>query len=118
MIPAAEVASILRALRCDLSDEKRTQAEIGMALSSAGISHEREVILSPGERIDFLAEGGIGIEVKLKRNRRVAVAMQLARYAAIEQIAALILVTNLSMGLPASIGGKPAYYVSLGRAWL
>ena len=43
---------------------------------------------------------------------------QLKRYAAHDEVNELVLVTNLSMGLPPEIDGKPTYYASLGVAWL
>ncbi|MFN4283478.1 MAG: hypothetical protein ACK4NA_12650 [Alphaproteobacteria bacterium] len=115
-----EAAAVCRALSCarvDLSDEKRAQAMIGAALDAAGIAHVRERRLSDRDIVDFLA-GGLGIEVKMRGARKQQVYKQLQRYAAHDAIAGLILVTNLSMGLPAEIGDKPCWYVSLGRAWL
>jgi len=112
------VVSAIRAARCDLSDEKRTQADIRDALTAAGIPFEREFRLGAGDIVDFLAYGSIAVEVKLKGAAKRSIFKQLKRYAAHDAVRAVVLVTNLSMGLPAEIAGKPAYYVSLGRAWL
>lgn len=68
---------------------------------------------------DFFLPSGLAIEVKLKTQRsKMDVFRQLQRYAAHEEVRALLLITNLSMGLPSTIGGKPAYYAALGAAWL
>jgi len=107
----------LRSVRADLSDEKRAQAGIAAALASLGAPVEREVRLAPGDVIDILV-GPLGIEVKLKGARKVAVWKQLERYARHERIGGLILASNLAMGLPDAVGGKPLWFVPLGRAWL
>lgn len=107
----------LRAVRADLSNEKRAQADLAGALAAAGIAVEREVRLAPGDIIDLLC-GDIGIEVKLKGARKRAVWAQLERYARHDRIAGLILASNLAMGLPASAGGKPLWFLPLGRAWI
>lgn len=112
------VVTAIRAARCDLSDEKRTQADIAEALTAAGIPFEREFRLAAGDIVDFLAYGAIAVEVKLKGAAKRSIFRQLKRYAEHDAVQAIVLVTNLSMGMPAEIAGKPAYYVSLGRAWL
>lgn len=110
--------SLLSCARCDLSDEKRAQAEVESALLLAGIEHERECRLSHGDIVDFLVLGDIALEIKLKGARKKSVYQQLQRYASHETVRIIILMTNLSMGLPEEINGKPTYYVSMGRAWL
>jgi hypothetical protein len=112
------VCNVIGALRCDLSDEKATQAQIAEGLTRAGVPFERERRLSGRDVIDFLVGDDIGVEVKLRSTPKRAVYKQLQRYTSHDVIRSLILVTNLSMGLPERIGGKPAYFVSLGQAWL
>ncbi len=114
---AADLIARIGAARIDLSDEKRAQAQIGDVLTSAGIAFEREVRLSPGDVVDFMV-GDIALEVKLKRNRKQAVFRQLLRYVKHDRVKGIILATNLGMGLPRAIDGVPAWYISLGRAWL
>jgi argininosuccinate synthase len=77
----------------------------------------REHRLATGDIIDFFVDG-VAVEVKLKRNQPPSILFQLKRYARHESVTSLVLVTNRAMGLPREINGKPAYYVSLGRAWL
>lgn len=111
------VVQALRASRFRVSTEAALQASIGEALASAGFAFEREVRLAPGERIDFLVDGRIGIEAKARYAKR-ATFRQLERYAAIAQVEALILITGTAIGLPEEINGKPLFLVALGRAAL
>jgi hypothetical protein len=85
-------------------------------LGEVGIPAQREVHLGDGDIIDLMC-GSVGIEVKLNGQRR-AILAQCERYAAHDEVQALILATNAAMGFPESINGKPCYLVSLGRAWL
>lgn len=114
----AAIMAVLRRTRFDLSNEKACQAAIADALKDAGIAAVRERRLSAKDVLDFLVDGGIALEVKLAGQRKVAAFKQIERYARHERVKAVVLVSNLSMGLPQEIGGKPAYFVSLGRAWI
>lgn len=116
MTPAVLV-STLRGSRLAASTEAALQQNLERLLTSLGLRFEREARLAPGERIDFLVEGGIGIEAKAKYGRR-PIYRQLERYAAREQISALVLVTGTALGLPATLLGKPVFLVSLGRSAL
>lgn len=113
----ATLADALRRARFRLGTEAALQASIAEALAASGASFAAEVRLAPGERIDFMVEPGIGIEAKVKCDKR-AIYRQLERYARRDQVQALILVTGTAMGLPSDIGGKPLFYVSIGRGWL
>lgn len=114
----SQILSIIERARCSLGAEKQTQADLAAALTRGGIDFRREVRLAPGDIIDMLCAGGIGIECKIKGASRASIGRQLARYAASDKISALILASNVSMSLPPTIGGKPVYFVGLGRAWL
>lgn len=116
MTHAAEIVSLLGRQRFRMDNEKLLQQQVGLVLITAGIAFEREHVLSPGSRIDFLA-GDVGIEAKIKGRRR-AILRQCERYCAHDAIAALIVITNAAMGLPPEIAGKPLYVVELGKAWL
>lgn len=112
-----QIVATLRRARFRIGTEAALQASIADALDDAGAAFAAEVRLAPGERIDFMVEPGIGIEAKVKCDKR-AIYRQLERYAGREQVKALILVTGTAMGLPREIGGKPLFYVSIGRGWL
>lgn len=117
MINPAEITAMLRRQRLPVSNEAVLQIAIAAALTANGITFEREARLGPGERIDFLASGCVGIEAKTRYARR-AIYRQLERYAQHASITALILITGTALGLPSAIDGKPLFYVSLGRAAL
>ena len=118
-IQASEVVRLIGSARLPLSDEKAAQAALSLALDAAGMAHVREMRLSPKDIVDFLIpETGLAIEVKIAGTRKAAAYRQLERYAAYDEVRAIVLATSVSMGLPPEIGGKPAYYASLGRGWI
>jgi hypothetical protein len=116
---ARRVTGLIARNRIDLSNEKLAQSQIEQILTAAGMSFEREARLSAEDRPDFfMPDVGLAIEVKIKGARKMAVFHQLGRYAAHDRVLGLLLITSLAMGLPKDILGKPAYYASMGRAWL
>ena len=114
--------SIVRALsnvRFHVTDEIELHSQLENALSDMLIT-SREYRLDAKNRIDFLVEDfdvAVGVEVKVKGTKK-AIYRQLERYATFPTIDALVLVTAVAIGLPATINGKPLVVVSLGRAWL
>lgn len=111
------IVDLIRTAKIDLSTEKRAQADVEKILTQAGIAFDREVRLTESDIVDFMVED-VGIELKLKGARKKEVYRQLCRYASHPRVRYLILASNLSMGLPAQIVGKDAYFVRLGEAWL
>ncbi len=104
------------------------QSGISVALASAGIPFEREHRLSAEDIPDFLIPcpraltQWIAVECKLKGPgggpRKIDIYRQIERYTRHPEVAAIILASNLSMGLPAEIRGKPVYAASLSKGWL
>lgn len=115
MLPR-DVIRCLRSRRFPIGTEKQLQEHVAAALAEDGIAANREERLGGGDIIDFLVDG-IGIEIKIKGQRR-AILAQCERYCEHESIAALILLTAAAMGFPAEINGKTCTVISLGRAWL
>jgi hypothetical protein len=114
----ARIGAILAKARIDLSNEKAAQTAIAETLAEGGMRLEREHRLSARDRPDFfLPESGLAVEVKLRAGR-MDVYRQLRRYASHEAVRGLLLVSNTAMALPVEIEGKPAFSISLGRAWL
>lgn len=104
--------------RLQLSNEKSLQVEIADFMSCQGLTFLREHPLDPANIPDFIfLPEGLAIEVKIKGSAR-DIYGQCARYASFDQVKAILLITNRSMGFPKEINGKPAYYFKLGRAWL
>ncbi len=84
------------------------QVDLAEHLTQEGWDYEREVLLSPEDRIDFLVEDGIGLEVKVK-GRMSEVWRQVARYASSPRISAVVLFTTRAQlaVMPGSMHDKP-----------
>lgn len=113
-LSTADLVAFVHRARLDLSTEKQAQAALARAMTARGIDFEREYRIGAGY-LDFLV-GRIGIELKV--HRCSGLIDQLERYAESPDIDALILASNRAVVLPSTIGGKPAYFASLGRGWL
>lgn len=113
-----QLVVLIQRHRFDLSSEKRLQAQIEEVLTAAGIAFEREKHLSAQDIPDFVVSDGITIECKLRGARKMDIYRQLCRYAAHAEVTALILASNIAMGLPSDIQGKPLYAASTSRGWL
>jgi len=113
MIPST--IKIIRSLRLNLSNEKITQSQVYEAVKQLG--YTREYILPDKRSIPDLFAEGIAIEIKIKGSK-MQIYRQCERYCAFDEVKALILCTNKSMGFPAEINGKPCYYINIGKAWL
>lgn len=103
----------LSSTKFNFSNELELQSGIEELLKSLIVDYQKEVILTPKDRIDFLV-GKIGIEVKVDGAAN-AVIRQLWRYAQQETIDELILVTTRSVHkyVPGTILGKTVYIVHL-----
>ena len=112
-----QVLDLIRTSKLNITYDKALQREISSLFDENGIEHEAEFRLSDADIVDFKLSNGVFIECKLRQQKR-AVFRQLERYAEHEQVKAIILVTNTAMGLPQKIKDKPAYYCSLGAAWI
>lgn len=91
-------------------DEDDLQKGVAQALDNVGINYEREKVLGPQDRPDFLIDGHIALEIKVKGS--VAQALrQVNRYALHEQISSVLLVGSPGWlnRVPSSIGGKPLF---------
>lgn len=117
------VAVLLERERHPLSSERRLQEAIAETFRRCRLAFEREVHVGPGDIVDFFvsvageAPAGIAVEVKISGGRR-DIYGQCARYCAHAGVSGLVLATAKPGALPATIAGKPARVVNLGRAWL
>ena len=111
MTPQA-LARLLAGWRFPCSPESALQKGIAEALTSLGLTFEREARLGQRDRIDFIVgpAGGprLGLEVKVQ-GAFPAVARQIQRYQAHPEVSGLLLVTTRAghTELPPSLGGKP-----------
>ncbi len=113
----SEILQILAGLRLPLNDEKRLQAAIEEEFQRRGVVFEREARLSAADRPDFIVQGRIVLEVKIKGQRR-SIYKQVERYAQHDDVDELLLITNVPMGMPNFINGKPVLVHNLAVAWL
>jgi len=114
----AELCSLLTKYRFDLSDEKSLQSEMEDVFIAEDIDHKREYRLSNKDIVDFMLCDSIAVECKLKGHQKKAIYRQLCRYAEHNEVKELVLVSNISMGLPQSINEKPLYYINLTNSWM
>lgn len=112
---ASVVADAIRSYRFTYRAEDQLQEGIAAALAAAGLPAEREVRLSPTDRIDFIV-GRVGVEVKITGSVS-AVLGQLQRYAT-HDLDALLLVTTRArhQSLPTVVGALPLHIIHLGGA--
>jgi hypothetical protein len=100
-----------------MESEKNLQNQIYLRLAKEIKMIDREVHLDKSNIIDFVADSGVGIEIKLKGSKK-EIFFQCERYASFPAIQQLVLVTNKAMTLPATISGKPCYTINLSKSWL
>lgn len=118
--PTASVAAAIAIHDYRYSNEDDLQAGLAAALTAVGYTVEREVRLSPVDRIDLVVDR-VGVEVKVAAAGRVTptdrVLTQLARYAASGRVDALLLVTtsHRHTTLPDRVGGVPLTVHVVGR---
>jgi hypothetical protein len=114
-----ELVRFLQRRRFDLSSEKHLQEEIAQAFDADGIAYEREHRLSARDIPDFIVGDGIAVECKMRnKSSKTAIYKQLERYSGHDQVRSIVLASNVSMGLPSEINGKPLYAASLSAGWL
>lgn len=108
----------LKSLRtAGITDEYTLQSQIADLMTKQGFSYVKEASLAPKVRVDFWVEDEIILEVKHNKPQRKLLLAQLNRYAQIDKVQALILVTEKSVYLPTTLKGKPLYIVVLNRLW-
>ena len=111
------VYEALSALRAPLQQGEYDLHRLVMdALDTAGIPWTHEVKLAPRCRIDLMC-GGVGIEIKRGKPDRASLLRQLQRYAACEDVDALILICERTAELPRTVCGKPVHLICLNRLW-
>lgn len=114
-----QIVRLLHGHRFDLSTEKHLQEGVETAFKAAGVTFEREKRISPKDILDFLIAGGIAVECKMRNKaRKIDIFKQISRYAESPDVTAIVLASNIAMGLPAEINGKPVYAASLSRGWI
>lgn len=119
-LTAIEVTALLRGFRFRGRSETDYQETIESIFKDREVAFEREVWLTPKDRIDFVLEGGLGIEVKVD-DTRARIIRQLGRYAQSEKVSSLLLVSSrqtLVAGIPQEILGVSVRTLALRGAVL
>lgn len=113
-----EIVVAISKKRFTLSTEKDIQAEMmDLLTSKLDTSIQREFHFDDKNIIDFFIDNSIGIEVKIKGNRK-DIYRQCVRYCKFESLKVLILATTAAMGMPSIINNKPIIIINLSKAWL
>lgn len=104
----------IRGTRFRYVNEDDLQRGLAMVFQTAGIKHEREVILSPQCRIDFMVDGELGIEVKIDGSVS-DLGYQVLRYLQHDSVKGVVVVTTRSghRDLPPTLNDKPIWVVYL-----
>jgi hypothetical protein len=108
------IARAIASRRFRFAHERELQDGIARALSDESIVFTREARLGDAGCIDFLCEGGVGLEVKVG-GPLAAVTRQMHRYACCDDVRALLLVTSRRTldRLPDAMMSKPVRVVHL-----
>ena len=113
----ARIVRAMGTIRCGAAcTEEELHAQVTRAIEESGLELQHEVRLAPRCRIDFMCDG-VGIEIKKSRPDRAKLMAQLTRYAACEQVQALVVAAPRGVNLPREIGGKRVIMVALERLW-
>ncbi len=116
----ANVLQSLREIRSPILLEEVDLHELVMTrLKESGIPFEAEYRLGPRDRIDFLAEGGIGIECKKGIPNATRLRLQVERYLRHDRIRSMVVVSPWKRHLPHSgiFDGKQMVYLGLNELW-
>lgn len=108
-----EIEKAVKSYKYRFVSEEELQDALEMCFNRAQLPFVREAILSPRDRVDFLFED-IGLEVKIGGGLS-EVTRQLHRYAQLDSIKSIILVTSKMQlaKLPNSINDKPIRIITL-----
>jgi hypothetical protein len=104
----------IRATRFHYTSEADLQAGLASVLKEAGLAFNQEHRLGPRSRLDFLVDGGLGIEVKINGSA-ADLGYQILRYLEHEDVRAMVVVTTRAghRELPRELAGKPVWVVHL-----
>lgn len=109
------IAATISLYRYGFSSESELHAGLKQALTEGGIPFQHEFVAGPTDRFDFLIDGGIVVEAKIKGSFAQAAA-QCMRYAERDDVSAVVLVATrlwAAGDAPQMLGGKPFIVVKL-----
>lgn len=104
----------IRATRFHYTSEDDLQRGLAALLDQVGVQYEREFYLDAHSRLDFMIEGGLGIETKIDGSAS-ELGYQILRYLQHESVKGMLVVTTRSShrDLPPALEGKPVWVVYL-----
>lgn len=112
----AAISAALQSYSYRFGREVDLHEGIAHALESHALPYQREYIAGPHDRFDFLVDGQVVIEAKIKGAMSGAL-IQCKRYAEHSDVAAVILVTTKQWGRTADsslmVRGKPVRVIKL-----
>jgi len=112
-----QIIEALNKLRVNpVNEEFDLQREIAKIFDESDIKYQKEYVLGPRNRVDFLVNG-IVIEAKKGKPNKVQVIAQLQRYAAFLEVKGIILVVEKNLDIPKEINGKPCKSFGLNKLW-
>ena len=115
-VTVQDLCAALRNVKFNLGDEKALQQQLANRFTEKGISFKKEFVFDKSSIIDFLIDD-IGVEVKIKGGKK-AIYKQCLRYSTYSEVKQLLLITNVSMGVPEMLNDKPIYVFNLAVAWM
>ena len=100
-------------------DEYALQKQIADVLSQQGIEYKKEFVLGPRNRVDFLTDRGVAVEVKKGKPNRTSLISQINRYAEFDDVKSIIIVVETSIRSPIhkTDNGKPCIIMGLRKLW-
>lgn len=108
------VKAAIATFRFNFVTEEELHRGLAELFVLTGLQAEAEVVLAPGDRIDFLIES-IGVEAKISGSA-TEILRQLQRYAASPRVSELVLVTRKlqhARQFPPTVAGKPLHLAVL-----
>lgn len=109
-----EIGVELRKQRGSARDEAKLHGVIALALKNLGVPFEQERKLGQNDRLDFLVEGGVCLEVK-KTAAGEAALRQIGRYLEHPEVSAAVGIAMRWDGVPPKFRGKPVFTIELWR---
>jgi hypothetical protein len=112
------IVTVLPTYAYSFGDEKRFHDGLATALFEDGIIFTREHVAGPQDRFDFLCEGGVVIEAKIKGSLSEAL-RQVDRYCQRDDVSAVVIVTTRlwaatrQLKQDAKLHGKPIRLVAV-----
>ena len=100
-------------------EEYELQKDIANTFDNSGIIYIKECRLGSGNRVDFLTQSGVAVEVKKGKPNRTQLINQINRYAEYPEVEAVVIVVVTSLRIPITktANGKPCSVIGLQKQW-